>query len=385
MHVAFVFHSYPPHPAPEPAIEADTTTRQWARALQSQGIKLTVVHRFFMEFEIEFEGVDYLFLKDNQPGMPRPWNTTRKFNKDLVQVMKDRKVDIIHAHNPFNAGGLYALSTYLKEYPIIVQDHVGVQKIRRNPWWLRLGLSKVQKVIFSAQGQEADWVKKKVLDPEKIHFVMENTSPFKMQPRPGARRVSGMNGAPVFLWVGNLNTNKSPFTVLRAFEQVLIRNAEARLYMIYKSKDLEQEILAWLKERPGLSQAIQLLGEIDHTQLEYYYNSADYFLAASHKEGSGYAAIEALSCGVVPILSDIPSFNSLTGNGQVGALFQVGNHDSLAKVMIETLKKPLLKEKTRTEAYYQDRFSTEALGKNMKQIYESLLNEADLSVNSVSG
>ena len=373
MHVAFVFHSYPPHPAPQPYIEADQTTRQWSKALQREGIKVTVIHRFFVEDEIEFDGVDYLFLDDGKIGFPRPWQPTLRFNRRLIQIMKDRKVDVIHAHNPFNSFGLFTLSVLLKKYPILVQDHSGVEAIRRNPWWLKMGLSRVQAVVFSAKGQEADWVKKKVLSPEKVHFVMENASPFGLRPRSEASDATGLTGKPVFLWVGNLNENKSPFTVLRAFELILAQFTESRLYMIYRLRDLEAEVKAWLLERPQVAEAVSLVGEVAHADIEDYYNSADYFVAASKKEGSGYAAIEAMSCGLVPILSDIPSFNSLTGGGEVGALFEVGNYHELAEVMCDMMEKPLSAEKSKTEAYYQAHFSSEALGQNMKRIYKSLL------------
>ena len=374
MHVAFVFHSYPPHPAPQPYIEADQTTRQWSKALQKEGIKVTVIHRFFVDDEIEFEGVDYLFLDDGKVGFPRPWQPTLRFNRRLIQIMKDRQVDVIHAHNPFNSLGLFTMSVLLKRYPILVQDHSGVKVIRRKPWWLKIGLSKVQAVVFSAKGQEADWVKKKVLVPSKIHFVMENTSPFSLHPRPAAREASGLKGSPIFLWVGNLIKRKSPFIVLQAFEKTLMRTPDAKLYMLYKPEEsLESEVRAWLTERPHLKEAIILLGEVAYDDIELYFNSADYFVAASTSEGSGYAAIEAMSCGLVPILSDIPSFNSLTGDGEVGALFEVGNYHELAEVMCDLMEKPLEAEKRRTVAYYQANFSSEALGKNMKRIYKSLL------------
>ena len=49
--------------------------------------------------------------------------------------------------------------------------------------------------------------------------------------------------------------------------------------------------------------------------------AADLFVLGSHREGSGYSLIEALACGLPPIVTDIPSFRSLTGAGVVGALW----------------------------------------------------------------
>ena len=45
-----------------------------------------------------------------------------------------------------------------------------------------------------------------------------------------------------------------------------------------------------------------------------YYSAADVFISGSHYEGSGYALIEAMSAGLVPIVTDIPSFRSIAGD-----------------------------------------------------------------------
>ncbi len=54
-----------------------------------------------------------------------------------------------------------------------------------------------------------------------------------------------------------------------------------------------------------------------------YYNSADYFVLGSHYEGSGFSLVEAMSCGVIPIVTDIPSFRMMTNNGKIGTLMEV--------------------------------------------------------------
>lgn len=375
MHVAFVFHSYSALTDPEQLIRADATTQGWSVALRKQGIRLTVIHRFGVEAEIEFEGVTYLFLKDNIARMPKPWHSTFRFNRRLAKIMKNREVDLVHGHNLFSSGVHLTMSYCLKHYPILIQDHLGVPAIRKRTWWLRKGLSRVQAVIFSAQGQDTDWISKGVLELKKVHYVMENTSPFKMQPRYEARKITCVEGDPVFLWVGNLNQNKSPFTALNAFRKILEVHSKARFYMVYKENDMEGEIRVFLEQHPELYKGVNLIGQLDSSSLEKYYNSADYFVAASHKEGSGYAAIEAISCGVVPILSDIPSFKSLTGNGEIGALFEVDNSDMLTSAALELMKKPLEEERNKTVEFYETHFSQAALGKNMLRIYESIISD----------
>ena len=44
--------------------------------------------------------------------------------------------------------------------------------------------------------------------------------PLRPLPRAMARAISGVHGDPALLWVGHLDANKDPLTVLEGFEQV---------------------------------------------------------------------------------------------------------------------------------------------------------------------
>jgi glycosyltransferase involved in cell wall biosynthesis len=89
-----------------------------------------------------------------------------------------------------------------------------------------------------------------------------------------------------------------------------------------------------LEENNLLKNSIILKGKADHSQLEHWFNAADFYISASHKEGSGYALIEAMACGCIPIVTPIPSFIKITENGKFGFLFEPGNPESLLKVLL---------------------------------------------------
>ena len=69
----------------------------------------------------------------------------------------------------------------------------------------------------------------------------------------------------------------------------------------------------------------------------FWFSSAEYIIATSYAEGSGTAVCEAMSCGCIPILSDIPSFRMMTRNGACGFLFEPGNPDGLFASMQESV------------------------------------------------
>ena len=77
------------------------------------------------------------------------------------------------------------------------------------------------------------------------------------------------------------------------------------------------------------------------TSSNRFYNSADYFVLGSHSEGSGYALAEALACGVVPVVTDIPAFRVMTGEGTIGACWPPGDSAAFAAVFDRVAAAPL--------------------------------------------
>ncbi len=76
-----------------------------------------------------------------------------------------------------------------------------------------------------------------------------------------------------------------------------------------------------------------LVGRVDRADLPNYYAAADVFVSGSHYEGSGYALIEAMSAGVVPVVTDIPSFRAIAGD--TGARWTPGDAADFARVLVE--------------------------------------------------
>ena len=60
------------------------------------------------------------------------------------------------------------------------------------------------------------------------------------------------------------------------------------------------------------------------------------FVSGSHSEGSGYALIEAMSAGVVPVVTDIPSFRAIAGD--CGARWPPGDAGAFADALLTRVR-----------------------------------------------
>jgi len=200
---------------------------------------------------------------------------------------------------------------------------------------------------------------------------MEASSDFNVIDREEACAITKVEQGRIYLWVGGLDVNKDPLLMVRAFSEFTKNNSGLHLYMIYQSFELLTELEAWISGNLWAKRYIHLIGKVDHDQLPYWYNSSDFFISTSHYEGSGIAACEAMSCGCIPILSNIPSFNMMSDQGRVGVLFESGNPASLVQALAKSQSLDLKGEKKKVLKQFNDKLSFDAIGNRIIEIIQA--------------
>jgi glycosyltransferase involved in cell wall biosynthesis len=118
--------------------------------------------------------------------------------------------------------------------------------------------------------------------------------------------------------------------------------------------------------------SVILVGQKPHEELQYWFNSADVFISGSHYEGSGTAVCEAMSCGCVPLVTDIPSFKMITDNGKCGLLYPPGDEDMLLSALIATEKMNMAEKRDLSLEHFGKKLSFKAIAANIQQIAEGL-------------
>lgn len=378
MRIAFVKYFYEKHPSISVLLEKYFTSSDWGEALVDSGCTVHIIQRYSKDKSFTKNGVNYHFINIGTPGYSKNPSTLLSFIRRVMNLLNQEEIEVIQLDDLSALMSNMVFSRAFNHIPIVVQDHGSVLRhanflkrfIRKLVY--KFSLKKVEGVLFAAEGLEKEWVRQSIIPSNKCFIVMENSSDFRIADRGISREKTQMTGTPVFLWVGNLNQNKDPFTVIKAFSKIVNHFPEAKLYMIFRFDDLKIEVEELIKTC-SLQNQIVLLGSKKREELHYYYNSSDYMLAASYKEGSGYSVIEAMSCGVVPILSDIPSFRRLTGNGTVGKIFETGNAESLYGAVLEITEKPVVEQREKTLQYFQNYNSFQALAKDAMKTYRECI------------
>jgi glycosyltransferase involved in cell wall biosynthesis len=363
----FVFASYV-------YIEEFKDPELWLKRINAYtGIQraLSINHEVISIEQIDYEGthmangVDYRFIKLSA--------CERLFPLKLHRYIHSLSPDVIiiqGLHFPLQVMQLGILNR--KKTKIIAQHHAE-RPFRGFKKYFQLMADRfIDAYLFASKPLGLNWVNKgNLASPGKIHEVMEVSSFFHPIDKATARLKTAVTGSPVFLWVGRLNENKDPLNVVRAFLRFAAISAEARLYLIYPTDELLDEIKQVLNESPQGNQII-LVGKILHDDLLHWFNSSDFLLSGSHYEGSGTVVCEAMACGCVPVVTDIDSFRMITNNGNCGLLYNVGDENDLFAALINTQTIDLMEKQKNCLDYFKSNLSFEAIAGRIQEIAAGL-------------
>lgn len=270
------------------------------------------------------KGWDYHFFK----GINKFWHLPFKANRFIGKQQPD--VVLVQ-------GLVFPLQVILlrmqcrRGCKIVLQHHGELPFKGVKLLFQKLASQFVDAYLFTSEGNADIWRQKRVISSRQPVFeVLEASTDFLPQDKWTSRAKLNINAKGcVFLWVGRLNENKSPLTIVKAFARYLQVKPLARLYMIYQTSEQLGEIKSMLDTDVSLQPAVYLIGQVPNDQLPLWFSAADYYLSGSFKEGSGYALLEAMACGCIPVITDIPPFRKITGNGKYGYLYKAGDDGAL--------------------------------------------------------
>jgi glycosyltransferase involved in cell wall biosynthesis len=123
---------------------------------------------------------------------------------------------------------------------------------------------------------------------------------------------------------------------------------------------------------PALRPRVRLAGRVPRDAMPAYFSAADLFVLGSHREGSGYALIEALACGVMPVVTAIASFRALTAEGSVGELWPPRDAAALARALVRAAERIAPSHRAARQAYFDRHFGWPQLGQRARSIYEEV-------------
>jgi glycosyltransferase involved in cell wall biosynthesis len=365
--------------------EPEQLLRDWpslvdvAEAAAGAGVRVSVIQACSQNQRLTHNGIDYHFIA---PDEVVPTIACSQAFSDLVRNLG---AHVFHIHGLGFPADVQALAKLVPHTPLMVQDHANrPPRIWQRLLWRR-GLATLSGVAFCASPQAQPFVDAGLLPRQaRIYEIPESTSRFMAGDRQQARDVTGLHGDPCLLWVGHLNGNKDPLTVLDGVSRAVEQLPGLQLWCCFGTAPLLDDVQGRIRSDSRLHGRVHLLGPVPHRKVERLMQAADLFLLGSHQEGSGYSLIEALACGLPPVVTDIPSFRSLTGHAKVGRLWTCGDAAGLCNSLLSITPqlRPELRRSVRD--HFEAELSFAALGRKLSAAYEDMLARKSTSATASS-
>jgi hypothetical protein len=240
----------------------------------------------------------------------------------LLEAAARRGAEVLHLHGITARSGLVAslARARLPRVHVAMQDQA-FHWPRRWPGraLVRAGLAACHTAFFAARELAEPLLESGALRTEQLVDLPGGSSDLARLPRAEARVRTGLRGDPLYLWVARLAPVKDPLTAMRALREVLEANPRARLALAYGDDALLSEVRSALEP---VREQVDFLGRVPHPELAAVYSAADVFVSSSLREAMGFALVEAMSCGVSPVVSAVPG--CMATIGPVGRSFPVG-------------------------------------------------------------
>lgn len=164
----------------------------------------------------------------------------------------------------------------------------------------------------------------------------------------------------VFLAVGSLIKRKDPISIIKAFKNANYKN-KAILILLGDGELMEQC-------KNESDENVIIKGNVKN--VEDYLKAADVYISASRSEGLPNSVLEAGSCGLNLILSDIPQHREIfEENPSLVRFFKVGDIEDLSSQINKLLKENKRDVNLLISEYIRDKFSDKVMSKNYEKIY----------------
>jgi len=304
----------------------------------------------------------------------------------LILILLKGEFSLVHSASP-KAGLITAIAAWVVRIPNRLHTFTGqvwATKEGLSRWLLKF-FDKIivllnTKILVDSLSQQGFLIKEGVVT-KKSSLVLGRGSisgvdisrfhPSKIYKKLIRKQLNIKDDCIVFLFVGRLKREKGVFELIHAFKKVSEQHDNVALLIVGPDEEkLKQELINYL----GL--IIEIVKFIDFTPTpERYMAASDIFVLPSHREGFGSVIIEAASCGLPSIGSDIYGLSDAIKTNVTGFLVPTGSSESLKETMLELANNNELRNKMGLNARNRaiNNFSQDYITLKILQFYKELI------------
>lgn len=294
----------------------------------------------------------------------------------MVNLIEYEDLDLLHVHYALpHATSAYLAKQIMAErgihVPIITTLHgTDITLVGRDPSYKHV----VEFSIDKSDGVTAvsEYLKKETyeyFDIEQDIRVIPNfidLERFQKSNKSHFKKAICPNDEKVVVHVSNFRKVKRVPEVISVFAKILESGIKAKLLLVGDGPDRQKAEQQCRDLR--ICDQVRFLGKLD--QVEEVLSVADLFLIPSGSETFGLAALEAMSCSVPVISSNIGGLPEVNVHGKTGYLCDLDDVDCMADYGVKILSDPILHNELSANARaHAERFNQDEIVKQYEDFY----------------
>ena len=292
----------------------------------------------------------------------------------LCEVIKSRNLDIVHAHYAVPN----ATSAYLAKK--ICNDSVKVITTLHGTDSYLVGSHPSYKEVtqFSMQNSDAltavsEYLKKRTLQDFTITRHIEVIPNFVDPQR--FRRLDRNREEKILCHSSNFRPIKRIPDIIQAFKTI---SEETNSRLLFIGDGPERPKIEKMVRNLGLSARVDFLGYVQDVQ--EIVGMSDLFLLPSDDESFGLAALEAMSCEVPVIATNVGGLREIVSHGVDGYLAEVGDTEAIAQYALKILTDSRRQEEFGRSARQKvlEKYGPEKILSKYEELYEETLHNSAL-------
>jgi alpha-1,3-mannosyltransferase len=242
--------------------------------------------------------------------------------------------DIVHVHGIDFFFDFLAITKLLHRRRLVVSTHGGFfhtpyASTLKKIWFRTITSMSMRAYAGVAAVSNADAERFRCIRPAGLSCIENGVNIHKLE---GA---ASIHPSKTLICLGRLSTNKRLDRLITWFAELRRTDPGWSLIIAGRPWDLTIQDVLLMVARSGQQDSVSLLDSPTDEQLRGAMARSSVIVSASDYEGFGLAAVEGLSAGLYPALSEIPAFQSLVNTTGVGQLIDFDDQPRSTKLFVD--------------------------------------------------
>jgi glycosyltransferase involved in cell wall biosynthesis len=296
----------------------------------------------------------------------KPFAYIKYFRKAIELGLKEKNINIIHAHGSILSGTIAWRLSRKMNIPFVLTEHAGPFSSVKG-WklkWTKFIMEKAHAVLNVSNHAKDEIMRSGIrLQKSFVTYNPVDTDLF----------LPSENRNKVFLFAGRLDAFKGAYKLLKIFQQIHHKYPEWKFVIVGDGEDMP-EIREFLTAHSELAEKVILKGQLNRSNLAAEMSKSAFFVFPSLHETFGLVLAEALSCGI-PVIAPDRTAPSEYIHSNNGLLVDPHNENLIRESLEKMLNEYASYNSAKIRQEIIERFGFRNFGQHLHAIYSGTISK----------